>query len=356
MIKNKVGYGGDLWVPSAKYINLTGGCSTQEVKTLLGVGDLFLVHDKVSFRTDHVTIGELFKTFTMDDMDELIKNDRISFYSPLYSPHYKNNWYDEIEESLTKIPPHILREPIEPSRAIQKVLDNLESPIEVDEDYNRFKVDMDELFYKLGIQRDSFFTMDTVFAFNQAIEKTRELWKCGIFSLAFDPEVLHYFDICDKASFLKENNLQISELNSVKHEMVDELHSFKNLPSISELIVSADKPVKTFMDIVNSTEAAELRKWIQSIEGNDVDVRDLYQSSMSKLPSKNFWVDWTRFGSVTAISSILGTILTANPAVGVLLGAAAGAVDKEYGGKLIDKTSKEYNPDTWFSFIQKTVS
>lgn len=356
MIKQHIGYGGDLFIPSSKYVRLTDGVSKPEIKTLVSIGDLFLLHDKVSFRADSQTIMELFKAFTVSEISELINNDRISFYLPRYSPFYKENLSEDIEQQLAQSNPIFYREPIAPSKAVNLVFDNVESPTEANEDFEELKKGMHDLFYKHGIQRDSFFTNDRCFSFNQAIEKIRELWACGIFSTAFDDEVLHYLKLCNHAAVLRESNLPFPDFDKQNLEVIDNLHSLKNLPSLSELLIKSDKPVDKFMNIINSTEAYELRKWIQNIEGENIDVRELYDSTTSKLPSKNQWVDWTRFGSVAAISGILGGILTANPVLGAAIGTAASALDKTYGEKLINKSYKKYNPDAWFSFIQNTTS
>lgn len=354
MIDKVIGYGGDLFIPSPKYMRLTGGASYPEVRTLLSVGDLFLIHDKVSFRADQATLKELYDSFTMNEIDELIKNDRISFYLPIYNLSYKGNWSDVIEDTFSKISPIFSKEVIDPQRATKQVFDNLESSNETDEDFIQLKDEMYDLFYKHGIQRDSFFTMDRQIGFNQAIEKTRELWRAGIFSTCFDQEVLYYFGICDKAAFFQERQLSFSEMNSAEHKMVDELHLFKNMPTISELIVRSGNPVETFLKIVNSNEARDFRRWIQTIDDKNVDIRDFYTGTVNQLPSKTSWIDWTRFGSVSVISGILGTIATANPALGILIGGAASAVDKRYGDKIIDSVANKYNPEAWFSFIQCT--
>lgn len=354
MIAKKIGYGGDLFIPSAKYMQLTGGVSYPEVKTILSVGDLFLVHNKVSFRAEQWTLKEIYGGFTMDEIDELIKNDRISFYLPIYSRFYEEDWSDKIEEFFSKQSSMFRKEKIDPKRITKQVFDNLEPSCEIDEDFIEFKDKMFDLFYKHGIQRDSFFTMDRQIGFNQAIEKTRELWRSGIFSTSFDQEILFYFDICDKAAHLQEKTLAINAIDSSEHTMLDKLHLFKNMPTISEIIVKADDPVGRFLKIVNSDEARDFREWIQAIDYKNVDIRDFYTGTLNQLPSKKHWIDWTRFGSVTAISGILGAIVTANPALGILIGGATCALDKIYGDKVINSTVKKYNPEAWFSFIQSS--
>lgn len=353
MIQKHIGYGGDLLIPSSKYMRLTGGASSPEVKSLISFGDLFLLHDKVSFRADQSTIYQLFNSFSIAEVTELVKTNRISFYLPRYSPFYNENLSEEIGKSL-KASFIFLSDNTNtgPERAVKLVFDNLELPEEREENFEKLKSEMGALFYKYGIQRDSFFNSDTCFAFDQAIEKIRELWSCGIFSTAFDDQVLYFLEICNKASFLKESNFPIADFESYNYSITDDLHALKNIPSLSEIILKSEKPVHEFINIVNSSEADSLRKWIQSAKGKDIDVRELYNSTLSKLPSKKMWVDWTRFGSVTAVSGILGTILTTDPVVGGIIGGVAGALDKAYGDKLIDKASSGYNPDAWFNFMQ----
>ena len=352
MISKEIGFAGDLFIGSRKYFELTGGMSVPELKPLLSICDLFLIHDMVSFRADKWTLRELYSCFTLDELDELIKFNRIRFYQPIYQPGYHENWEVEIHKFFKTSPDILFRKKIDPNKATKQVFDHIGLSVTV-EDYSQLKSEMNTLFYKEGIQRDSFFTRDVEIGFDQSIEKIRELWSCGIFSTFFDHEVLFYFDICNKAAFLKEKHLPISELNSRDNQLVDQLHAFKNMPSLSELLVKSDNPTRTFLQIINSTEAIELKSWIQKVDDKNVDIRDLYQSAITNLPSKNKWVDWLRFGGVTVISGILAGIVTANPALGMLVGGAIGTADKAYGEKLIDKTSKDYNPESWISFIEK---
>jgi len=90
MITKNTGFAGDLFVPSRRYMKLTEGVSNKiELKTLITIADLFLIHDNVSFRADLTTIKELFNGFTMDELDEMLTNKRISFFLPIYARHYK---------------------------------------------------------------------------------------------------------------------------------------------------------------------------------------------------------------------------------------------------------------------------
>jgi len=248
------------------------------------------------------------------------------------------------------------KEKINVKRVLKQINDNLIPKIIFDDDFSILKEDMFDLFYKHGIKRESFFSVDVQIGFGQAIEKIREMWSCGLMSTTLDEEVLFYFDICEKASYLKENKLPIEKLNDSSHQIVDKLHSFKNCPTLSETLFRSNNPTKTFLEIVNSKEAMELKNWLQKGTEKNVDVRDLYTSTISKLPSKNKWVDWIRFGGVTVITGILGTVVTANPAIGILIGGAGGAADKMFGSNLIDAAGKGYNPDAWFRFMNSTVA
>ena len=260
MIPKITGFAGDLFVPSKKYMQLTSGYSNRpELKGLVAIADLFLLHDIVSFRAELWTIRELYSCFTMDEMDEMLNNKRISFFLPIYQRGYKKDWLAKIEEKLTKLPEILFKGKFDGSRVTKQIADNLIEQKSFDENFQEFDSTMKELFYKHGIQRDSFFSMDVQIGFDQAIEKIRELWSCGIFSSTLDEEVLFYFDICDKAAYLKENNLPFSDLNNSSRQLVDQLHNFKNCPSLGQILTNSPNPTKSMIEIVNSNEANDLK-------------------------------------------------------------------------------------------------
>lgn len=357
MIPKITGFAGDLFVPSKQYLKLTGGYSDRpELKVLATIADLFLVHDNVSIRADTWTLQELYGCFTKNELAEMLENKRISFYLPLYQNGYKLDWLNHIEKHFSKFPKHALKENISGKIIAKQISDNLLQPTVTDNKFSIFENEIKDLFYNHGIQRDSFFTTDVQIGFNQAIDKIRELWNCGLLSTTFDEEVLYYLDVCDKASFLRESELSSPVLNSGSGQMIDKLHSYKNCPSLIKVLMASSDPTKKMIDIVNSHEASDLRKWLQENIEKNVDVRDVYETTLSKLPSKNEWIDWLRFGGVSVVTSIMGTMLTSDPTLGLLIGTAGGAIDKIYGSSAIDKTMEQYNPETWFGFMKNQTT
>ncbi len=352
MIHQEIGFAGDLFQPSHKHIRLTGGVSAMSIKVLITLSDLFILHDKVYLRADITTLRELFMAIKVDELNVLIENDKIGFYKPYFS--YRQNSYSdyetEIEQSLISLKDFFYDETFSVSNAQKLVFDNLIPP-KTKETFEDFGELMYDLFYNNELLKDANISMDTQIGFEEGISRIRELWHSGITGINYDWEFHRYLDICNKAAFFKQKELNITVIDPEK-SIVDTLHKYQNIPSIAELLITSKTPNKLFLDLITSSEADDFRIWIRTLDQTDIDIRDAYAREIRNLPSKNNWTDWLRFGSVSVVSSILGTVITSNPYLGFLIGTGVSTVDKIYGEKAIDATSKKYNPETWISFIE----
>ncbi|KAF2337834.1 hypothetical protein [Flavobacterium nitrogenifigens] len=359
IIAKETGFAGDLFIPNNKFIQLTGGYYNKpELKTLTAISDLFLIHNIVYFRNDLGTIKELFDTFSSDEVDELIKNNRIKFYDPLFSKPFEDSSknIEYIEKKLSELNDShssFFKEHLNITRVMNQIVDNLVQP-KLEEDFDKIKIELDELFYNNDFMPDEFYHMDRIIGYNQGIEKIRELAKIGITSTTLDNEVEYYLNICNRASIKKDNkNLRIEDVDINDISITEQFHQFRNMPTLVDLLHSSEYPTKRFLDIINSSEAYDFKNWIQAIDEKDVDIRDYYTRTFSNLPSKNKWIDWIRFGGVTILSGILASIISSNPVVGIGVSLGAGALDKKLGDDLIDKTASKYNPEWWIRFLNK---
>jgi hypothetical protein len=347
-----VGFGGDLFQPSHKYMQLTGGVSSAELKTLVGISDLFLLHEQLLFRADIVTIRELFTAFKISELKELVSSNRIRFFKPSLS--YREGTYDDFEGTILnyfsgKEYMGLADDPFDADKACQLVFDYV-VPELTTETFVDFKEEMYSLFYTNELLKDREIPMDNQIGFEQGISKIRELWRAGVYSINYDWEFHWYLDICEKAAFFKRKSLAVDKGDD--RSIVDDLHKFTNIPSVAELLVKSDSPTKLFLDIVNSSEADEFRGWIREINGDNIDIREAYNRRTQLLPSKDKWMDWLRFGSVQIISTVIATIVTNNPYIGFTVGTGVSAADKMFLGKVIDNSTTQYNPEGWISFIK----
>lgn len=359
IIAKETGFAGDLFIPNNKFIEITGGYYNKpELKTLTAISDLFLIHDIVYFRNDVGTLKELFDTFTSDELDELINNERIKFYNPLFSRPFENSNknIEYIEEKLSELNDShssFFKEHLNIKRVIKQLIDNLVQP-KLEENFDKLKIELDELFYKNDFTPDSFYHMDRIIGFNQGIEKVRELAKIGITSTTLDNEIEYYLNICNKASIKKNSkDLNIKDIDFNDISVTEQFHQFRNTPTLVNLLHLSDNPTKKFLKIINSSEAQDFKNWIQNVDEKDIDIRDYYTRTISNLPSKNSWVDWLRFGGVTILSGILAAIISSNPSIGIGVSLGSGALDKKFGDDLIDKSAFKYNPEWWIRFLNK---
>jgi hypothetical protein len=362
----EIGFAGDLFLPSKKYLSLTGQEYSDEKSTLISICDLFLIYEKVLFRAEPGTILWLLTAFKYQDLKELVKNNKLSFFCPKYNKGYNVSHFDysgifnindTLEEKLFLTLQYGNNSGLLPEKAETKIInliyDNLVTE-KTNETFSELESNLTTIFYNSFNKTDSKARDSQIGNFEYTINKIRELWGVGAFSIYYDWDFLYAIDRCEKAAFLKNTDLGI-KYKDMSKSIIDDLHYFKNIPSIAEILYRSKKPTSLFLEIINSNEAAELRKWLGDNLQNNIDVRDLYQKSISKLPSKNKWIDWFRFGSVSLISSILASILTSNPTIGFIIGTSVGTIDKLYGDKTINSISPNYNPENWVNFIERKI-
>ncbi|RYZ24568.1 MAG: hypothetical protein EOO16_00245 [Chitinophagaceae bacterium] len=350
-VKPQIGYAGDLFTPSRKYMQLTGGVNFPE-KALFPLSDLLLIHDIVYLRADVVNLREVFKSLSVSDVQLLVREERLAFFKP--SVFRDAVRYNDIEkvlvEDLTFEKDWMHDVEFDAKKAVKSVMDGLR-PTLISDDFNEFRKEMNSLFYHSERFGTGDVSMNVQIGFEQGIGKVCELWKSGINSINYDWEFKWYLDICETTARAKNQSLSIP-LHDPDKSIVDDLHKFRNIPSLSELLAQSETPSVTFMDIVMSVEAYDFRNWLRSLTDTEIDVRDAYTKTVSKLPSKNKWVDWMRFGGIQSISAIAGTVISKDPILGFLIGTGISAIDKLGGAKAIDDVAGKYNPDNWISFIE----
>ncbi len=241
----------------------------------------------------------------------------------------------------------------------KQVLDNIIFK-KTDNDFEPFGETMKYLFYDssyskanwIGNEKDISLVVQRIFS--EAIENISSLWASGIVSINFDYESAHYINLCEKAAFYEGQSFEVYDTDN--GSMINKMSTLKNIPSLAEIILSSENRSKKLIEIVNSNEASDLRNFLHNFSESDSDLRDIYIKNAANLPSKKKWVDWLRFGGVSVVSSILGTVLTANPVIGTAIGMGIGVVDKVAGDTLINSMTGDYSLDSWFSYIEKRKS
>ena len=358
IIAQETAFAGDLFIPNQKFIQLTGGVYNRaELKTLTAISDLFLLHDKVYFRNDLGTIKELYDTFTSDELNELIINDRIKFYNPYFSRQYEDSDrnLESIEQKLKKLNSlnSSFKEKLNIKRVLKQINDNSVRP-KYEQNFDKLKTSLDELFYQNDLISDKFYHVGRITRFNQGIEKIREIAKIGVNSISLDNEIEHYLSICDRVNIRKNNKgTELNEIEISNKSLTDKFHKFKNSPSLVELLHASENPTRKFLNIINSSEAMDFKAWIQNIDEEEIDIRDSYTKTVKKLPSKDKWEDRLRFGGVSILTGILASIASNNPEVGMGGAIATEALDDKLDDNLIYNYVSKSNPDWWIRFLNE---
>jgi hypothetical protein len=351
MIDKHVGYAGDLgeW-PYGFGDKYSFAGHLPGTETLVSLCDLLLLHQTVYIESSPNSFHSLLRAFTQNELEELTKSNRLRFYVPIQ--YYNDKGYvNEIEKSISwfseKTNNSFFKSSINGDRFRKIVFDNTIDR-KTDSDFGMFEKQMNHFFYESPYSRivNIVESKDTAShliqkIFSDTLNNIRALWAVGVFSINFDFMSGYYIDICEKAASYIGQEKEVGLNNEVS--IFNKMHVLKNIPTLTDKILTARNPSNKLIKIVNSNEAADLRNFLNNLKENNCDLRDIYIKNISTLPSKTKWIDWLRFGSVSVISSILGTILTANPLIGSAIGFGVGAADKRIGDNVINSITESYS-------------
>lgn len=194
---------------------------------------------------------------------------------------------------------------------------------------------------------------DLIVGLETGIARINDLLTNGIDAIDLDLELATYLEICFPCKQLDEIMEGNKEVIRTDLTLAEQLPRIENLPPLGEMVRKGQLSIKDAIAIVNGEEAAKLRKWLADNISPGLDVRDVYFQKLNELPSKKAWTGWIRFGLVSGVSTLISSLLTANPVIGIGLGLLTGAADQKLGEKTTSKIIDNYHARQWLSYISK---
>lgn len=190
---------------------------------------------------------------------------------------------------------------------------------------------------------------DRLAGLTTGLARMNDLLVAGVADMQHDKELPILLEIC----FPAHRGGAAVPAGTVERDalaVVDQLHSLKGLPVLTP--GNDPQELSRCLDIVLSDEADELRQWIRNNLGSGIDIRDAYAASEARLPSKQAWTGWLKFGVLTGVSTVVGALI-ADPMTGFAVGTGISAVDQQYGQKSIEKLFDPYHPSRWLSYVEQ---
>ena len=329
------------------------------------LADCLLLYDQIIIPASQFSITRLYGEFLPSQLDRLFEEGRIKFCPAM-------SWPPENELSVDSFLSILFRDiqirdnvPID-SDIVRQIEANL--MVTKDATYSNWLAiwsEAEKAFYEAA-QRPKYGWLypidprtgnpnrDRIVGLQTGLARMNDLIAVGILDIDIDLELAALLAVCFPTLQLKELvDSEAKQLNPT--ELAKTLHRIENLPPIGDLLRSRRWTVENAMDAVLSEEAHQLRNWLKLNIAPGVDVRDVYFSSLNALPSKKDWIGWTRFGVVSAVSTAVGSLLTANPFIGAAAGLAIGAADQKFGEKVTEKVTDNYHPKKWLSFVKRST-
>lgn len=194
-------------------------------------------------------------------------------------------------------------------------------------------------------------SLDRVVGLETGIARINDLVEVGVTDLELDAELPYLMSVCFPAQDLSAaTKSRITDVGV--RDLVRSLHRIENLPLLSEIARRESWSDERIIDTLLSDESARLREWLRVNVVPGIDVREAYTVATAKLPSKQNWNGWLRFGAVSAVSAAVAALVT-GPTFGAVAGLAVGATDQAVGTKLQAWLSDPYHPKSWLSFLRR---
>ena len=353
-----IGFAVDLLVP-ADYPPPLGPRTNADLYRIIYLGDLLLLYDTLLIRSDAWTISFLYRLFTVDEMESLLKGGRLRFFAAMNDSSHATPMLGFDEGRPTQEYFSVLYDLISVWRdfeaknivgqieaySVEKQALNAQKAREFKQELQR---SLRPDFYELHRSREEELYHWQGFVYG--VGRILDIWSTGTLSMYIDPEMQRYLTFCD----VKRSQL----LRAVADELgnpVDELHTMHNIPTIADMVISGTLDKARMLELIQSDDAKRLRNWLRANITPGIDVRDSYLQTLGKLPSKAQWTSWGRFGVVSTLSTGLGFLLTGNPVLAALIGLWIGSTDTALGGKVTEKLFDPYHPKQWVSMIEKKV-
>lgn len=185
------------------------------------------------------------------------------------------------------------------------------------------------------------------------LARMNDLIVAGVPDMQFDKELPVLLEICFPGK-KRPQAVSAGAIESDALEAVENLHRIGGLPLLAPRLTHFEAVVGSMIDIVLSDEAAELRAWLRQHWVPGLDVRDAYIAAERRLPSKKAWTGWLKFGAVTGVSTVVGSLIV-DPLTSLVAGTAIGALDQQFGQKSVETLGDTYHPSQWLSYVDSAV-
>jgi hypothetical protein len=347
-----IGLAVDFFVPP--YHPFPGPGVDTSMMHLAYLADVLFLYETALIRADITTIRLLYTLLSTEELNLLLKAGRIrfcacvndsSFSRPVLLPgltapteKYFSEIYDTLDDHadfLTSSPRAIVNQVEEffvPHQMLEtSVAEHFQDEMEKSIDFSELPTVPHQPLYH-------------VLAFKHGIGRCLDFWSSGTAALHFDPEMEGYLSLCDM-----ERSLPLKSISANLGNPVDTLHRMNNLPTVRDLVTTGTLDKNGLLKLILSDDAYRLRDWLTLNLNPEMDVRDSFYQSLNKLPSKNAWTAWLRFGSISILTTGFSLVISGSPALAAILGLATGAADTAVGHKVVEKFADPYHPRNWVS-------
>jgi hypothetical protein len=325
------------------------------------LADCLLVYDNLVIPTQYTALHALYSTFQLSELQRLLDARRISFcpgiswgsrldksgvtHSQVVSEVWEHFRHDRDQRLIVKQVEHHLLMGTQPD---YQRWTNLFA--EASEVFNQAAERPGyEWLYPVDL-RSSYPRRDRIVGLETGLARISDLVAAGVTDLEMDGELSVLLEICFPASRL--SNITESSAQSIEaRNVVERLHRLNNLPPIGEYAAERKWTNDELIDVLLGDHATRLRDWLKENTVPGIDVRDAYIDATGRLPSKEKWNGWLRFGTVTGVSAAIGTLL--GGPIGAASGLAVGVLDQAVGENLQRRIADPYHPDSWLSFIKR---
>jgi hypothetical protein len=355
-LPSTVGFAGDLMIPPS-YPNMLP-IGKQHLNAAIYLADLLLLYETVLIRCDPGTLHFLYMTLEADELEPLLKQGRIRFFTSMCPvPGEKDDSGGDLSGPIRKGFDALhgdldtwFHSRITASKILGQVEDHL-----VERQTLNATISARFVHELMASLRPEFWQLRTPrrqeryheVGFREGIRRLVDIWSTGTLTSYFDPEMLNYLSFCEinRSAALKD------VANSISNP-IDALHEMHNLPSARDMVIKGQIDQAGLLRLALSDDAANLRTWLRANLKPGVDVKDAYVQSLGLLPSKQHWVGWLRFGTVSLLSAGLGFLLSGSPPLASAFGLAVGASNVAWGAKVIEKVLDPYHPREWIQSMK----
>jgi len=189
--------------------------------------------------------------------------------------------------------------------------------------------------------------LDREVGLRTGLARMNDLVAAGVQDMELDAELPVLLDVCFPARSVRP----ISESPETQaRETIQKLHKIMGLPSVGETVQAEQWSEERIVNLLLSDDASTLRHWLSAHLQPGLDVRDVYIQKLDGLPSKKEWRTWLKFGTVNAVSTVIGFLAT--PLAGAAAALTLATVDQKFGNKVLE-LEDGYHPKKWLALVER---